>query len=211
VHENPFVRFLLVRHGQHETAGMASQDDTALTAQGREQVARLVATLQLDEADVLFTSPLRRAQETAAAFERPFATLDDLREFELGPGHRTEEVVAERLDLQLWRPHHGFPGGETLGAFQMRVTTLLEELAGAHVGRRVVAATHSGVLDAAVRWAYGATLETPWTTESTLPNASITEILHWPDGRFEDGAPRFTHLHRLGDVSHLPPELVSEI
>jgi hypothetical protein len=42
VHENPFVRFLLVRHGQHQTAGMASQDDTGLTAQGREQVARPV-------------------------------------------------------------------------------------------------------------------------------------------------------------------------
>ena len=48
-------------------------------------------------------------------------------------------------------------------------------------------------------------------TEASLPNASVTEIEHWPTGRRSGGAPRFTLVHRVGDVSHLPRELVTDI
>jgi broad specificity phosphatase PhoE len=209
--ELPFTRLLLVRHGQAESG--PSDGDPGLTERGRLQAAALARGVGVGPDDVLLASPLRRAQETAALLGRRFASDDDLREFEFGPELRlmTAEVVAERLDLMLWRPEHGFPGGETLRGFQARCAAALERLGREHVGRRVVAVTHSGVLDAAIRWAYGATPESDWTTESTVPNASVTELLHWPDGRFAGGAPRFTHLHRVGDVSHLPEELRTEI
>jgi broad specificity phosphatase PhoE len=210
--EGQSTRLVLVRHGQHHTIGTSQAHDEGLTALGVRQAELTAAALPLETDDVLVASSLRRAQETARAFGRSFDALDGLREMDFGVhAPSTEEMVEERLDLALWRPEHGFPGGETLRAFQTRVAATLERLVRDNLGRRVVAVTHSGFLDGAIRWAYGATPESDWTTESPVWNASITELEHWPLGRYEGGAPRFTFLVRVGDVSHLPAELVTEI
>lgn len=68
---------------------------------------------------------------------------------------------------------------------------------------------HSGVIDAILRWAFGGTPDTAWTTEAMAPHASITELRHWPTGRHARGAPRYTVLVRVGDVGHLPADLVT--
>ena len=75
---------------------------------------------------------------------------------------------------------------------------------------RLVAVVHSGVMDAVVRWAFSLAPDVPWTTEVSVPNASVTELHHWPQGRHPTGAPRHTFVARLGDVSHLSPELVTD-
>ena len=77
--------------------------------------------------------------------------------------------------------------------------------------QRVLAFTHSGVLDAALRWAYGLGPDEDWLTEAAVRNASITELEVWRDGRHPRGAPRHTVIHRVGDVGHLPPALVTEM
>jgi hypothetical protein len=69
---------------------------------------------------------------------------------------------------------------------------------------------HSGVIDAILRWVFGLSPNTAWTTEAVVAHGSITELRHWPDGRHAQGAPRHTQLVRLGDVSHLPADLISD-
>ncbi|GAB7189625.1 hypothetical protein NUM3379_03310 [Kineococcus sp. NUM-3379] len=66
---------------------------------------------------------------------------------------------------------------------------------------------HSGVIDAVLRWAFGAGPEQPWTTGADVAHASITELRHWPAGRHPGGAARHTLLIRIGDAGHLPAEL----
>jgi broad specificity phosphatase PhoE len=141
-----------------------------------------------------------------------FSVLDDLEEFRFGPAApETRQMVEQRADLTLWRSDHGFPGGETLGEFQARVGRVLEGLVRDHLGGSVVAVTHSGFIDAALRWVYRVSSDADWTTEEVLPNASITEIEHWPSGRHPQGAPVFSLVHRVGDVSHLTDDQITDI
>jgi broad specificity phosphatase PhoE len=202
------ARLVLVRHAQHVT----TVDDGGLTSIGEQQASALVDALGLQTADVVVSSPLRRARATAEALTGTCEVVAGLEEFDFGPDvPETAEMVAERTDVTLWRPEHGFEGGESLGAFHARVSETLTALVAANLGCRVVAFTHAGVIDAALRWAYGLSADDDWVTEASLPNASLTEIEHWPAGRRPGGSPWFTLVHRIGDVSHLAPDQVTDI
>jgi broad specificity phosphatase PhoE len=202
------ARLLLVRHAQHVT----TDDDGALTSVGEQQARALADTIGLQDADVVVSSPLRRARATAESLTGSFEVVAALEEFDFGPDvPEAAEMVAERTDLSLWRPEHGFPGGETLRVFQTRISETLAALVAANLGRRVVAVTHAGVIDAALRWAYRLSADDDWVTEASLPNASLTEIEHWPAGRRSGGSPSFTLVLRVGDVCHLGPDQVTDI
>ncbi len=198
------VRLLLVRHGELVRSG----DDGPLTERGQRQVRHLAGALEPAPGDLLVASPLVRAQQSAEALGRPVRVYHDLREFWFGPTWQWEQSE-QREDLVLWRPADRVAGGESMAEFQTRVDAALADLTGSGAAR-VIAFVHSGVIDAALRWAFGATPDTPWTTEAEVPHASITELWHWPSGRHPRGAPRHTLLVRLGDVAHLPAELVTD-
>jgi len=72
----------LIRHGKPEITGvMLGQMDPPLSEEGRRQAAAL-ATLQIE---VAWTSPLRRARETAACMASSRITeLTELKEMDLG-------------------------------------------------------------------------------------------------------------------------------
>jgi len=106
-------------------------------------------------------------------------------------------------------PEHRAPSGESLRDFQSRVQRALERLIAEPVVGRLIVVVHSGVIDAAIRWAFGLGPDDPWTTEVARGHASITELHPWPRGRRLVGAPRHTWLIRLGDVSHLSPDAVT--
>ncbi len=209
--QRPSVRLVLARHAQ--ATSDQPIDDPPLTDLGRAQAAALAGALEGESFDRMITSPLRRAVETARAY-RPRGELEideQLREFDFGPqAPATHQMTAERADLQLWRSGDGFPGGETLGAFELRVRAALDEL-GSGDAASVLVFTHSGVILAALRWAWDLPIEAPWQTEAEGGNASLTELVHWPNGQHAQGAPRMTVIHRLADTSHLTAELRTDI
>ncbi|MBT0770454.1 histidine phosphatase family protein [Kineosporia sp. J2-2] len=200
----PPVHLLLVRHGQQERDGQ----NGALTALGREQAAATGAVLGLTEHDRLVSSTRLRAVETALAFGREPEQVADLDEFRFGPDW-TWDDADKREDLVLWRPHHRTPGGESLLEFQRRVQGAMTALVARPPEGRLVVVTHAAVTDAVLRWLFGLAPDAPWTFEVSVPHASITELHHWPKKRHPAGAPRHTFLLRLGDVTHLPPGLVT--
>jgi len=95
-----------------------------------------------------------------------------------------------------------------MAEFQRRIDRAVEALIERRPSGRLVLCIHSGVIDAILRWTFGIS-EMPWTTEAVVAHASITELHHWPTGRHAQGAPRHTVLVRVGDVGHLPPELIT--
>jgi broad specificity phosphatase PhoE len=198
------VRVLMVRHGQQERTG----GDGPLTRLGRRQAAVAGSAINLAEDDRLIASTLRRAVGTASAFGRAPEKVADLDEFRFGPGW-TWEQGDEREDLALWRPEDRAPGGESLRDFHGRVQSVLQALVMEPPAGRLVLVVHSGVIDAVLRWVFGLGPDVPWTTEALVAHASITEFRHWPNGRHASGAPSHTLLARLGDVSHLPSDLVT--
>jgi broad specificity phosphatase PhoE len=198
------VRILVVRHAQQQRDG----DDGPLTALGEAQAAATAPAVDLTSSDRLVSSNLLRAVETATALGRSPERFRDLDEFRFGQQWSWAQAD-DREDLALWRPEDRVAGGESLHEFQARVEGALRALLRDPPTGRLVLVVHSGVLDAVVRWAFGLGPDTAWTTEVSAPHASITEFEHWPKGRHPTGAPRHTVLVRLGDISHLPPDLIS--
>jgi broad specificity phosphatase PhoE len=198
------VVLVLVRHGEQERTGQ----DGPLTARGHRQAAALGAAIAPGATDLLVCSSRQRARQTAELIGPGAEVFDDLDEFRFGSDWSWQHGDA-REDLVLWRPEHRF-GAESMAEFQRRVDRVVDALVARDPPGRIVMCIHSGVIDAIVRWAFGHTPDTPWTTEVAVPHASITELQFWPMGRHVRGAPRHTLLIRIGDAGHLPPDLRTE-
>ena len=145
------VQLICVRH-----ALPASGEDPGLVDRGREQARRLVDALAHDEVDAVYTSPMRRARETAGPLcaERALepVVLAGLAEFEAElPAHRyrpVEELAAERAPLwEAFRRGELAPGVDP-AAFRGRVVSAVERVVTAHPGGTAVLVSHSGALNA---------------------------------------------------------------
>lgn len=124
---------VLVRHGETEwtrDGRHTGRTDVPLTDDGRRQAVALGRALGRREYELVLTSPLSRAHETArlAGFGDRARSRDELREWDYGEyeGRRTAEIREGRPGWTLWRD--GVPGGETADEVRERVDGLLKEL-----------------------------------------------------------------------------------
>ena len=212
--EYPSTVLLLVRHGQARARDGSYGPETGLSELGRLQAAAIARILAREASSAtVYTSPWPRAVETAnplcAALDLRAVVDPRLAEMRFGPG--TLESAQSRPDLMAWKPEHrGVESGETLGEFAARVAAFCDEVVERHLGAGVVVVTHSGTIDAAIRWAVGLTPSSPWQHDFDIANGSITEVEFWPHGMLEGGSPRYAALGRIGDVRHLG-DLVSDL
>lgn len=118
---------LLVRHGDCYEDMDERLDDPPLSPAGREQARRLGERLRRLGVDAVYSSPLRRARETAAEIGQDVAVDRRLVEVEVDSSSGQVEVREEP------------------GAAAARMRAVVEEIAARHAGGRVVAVCH-GVL-----------------------------------------------------------------
>jgi probable phosphomutase (TIGR03848 family) len=164
------TQFLLIRHAHndwvnHRLAGWTP--GVHLNDQGRAEARALAERLSGYRIDALFTSPLERAQETAAYLAEPrgltVQSLDGIGEVRYGEWTGRELKVLK--DEPLWRQvqHHPsrarFPGGETLGEVQARAVAALEAVAAEYPEAVVAAVSHGDVIKAIVAHYVGAHLD----------------------------------------------------
>ena len=208
-----YCSLLLIRHGQARAQDGSYDEATPLSDVGRRQAICIANSLagRLNPA-VIYSSPYPRSIETA----RPLADalgmepIMDRRLAEFAIGPNTLGGVQQRSDLLIWHPDHSGAGqSETLRAFSTRVASFCEEAVQRHKNVPVAIFTHSGTIDAVLRWAVGLTPDAPWQHECDMGTASITEIEVWPHGRVDGGAPRHAVIRRIGDCAHLG-DLVSD-
>jgi len=160
-------RVLLVSHGEtwlnrKDTGGgdqLQGWRMDPLDEQGREEAARLGRRLQPEGVELLLTSDLKRAEQTAAIIGRalklrpkPSAAWRPL-----NTGHLTGMVSQEAdpiLKQYVRTPGKKLPGGESLLSFRDRLLPALERLLRAvkETGTTVVVATHSRDLSLAQDW-----------------------------------------------------------
>ena len=149
------TRLLLVRHGQsvwNAERRWQGRADPPLSERGRRQAA----AAQPDRADVVVTSPLRRAHETArivaAGLGLTIAEIhDDLQEREAGAWTGlTRAQIAERTP---GAPENGArPAGyEPDAEVWARARTRLLDLAVRYAGRTVLTVSHGGVISVIAR------------------------------------------------------------
>jgi alpha-ribazole phosphatase len=151
------MRLVLVRHGEPDErihGRCYGRLDVGLSQCGREQMQRVKCRLRDAPVAALYTSPRRRALESArvlAAQRWPVRVDDRLREIDFGKfeGLPYDEIAA-RFPQQYEDWMHGptevsFPGGESFAAMETRVRQALAQLREEHPGQLVVVVSHGGV------------------------------------------------------------------
>ncbi len=159
-------KFILIRHGESVWNGerrIQGNQDPPLSPRGLRQTDRLIARLQTQgpgRAAAIYTSPLRRAAETAerlaGALHLPLVQEPDLREMSLGKweGLTVPEIQAAFPGgYERWLEDPGAspaPGGEALPDFDRRVVRALTRMQEARPETDLILVTHGGVVKALI-------------------------------------------------------------
>ncbi|MCB0154382.1 MAG: histidine phosphatase family protein [Anaerolineae bacterium] len=197
----------LVRHGQSQgniEGRVQGLLDSPLSERGQTEAhclgQRLVAEIKVD---LIFTSPLKRAQDTAQILAHyldcPLKLDDDLREYNMGPitGLTPPEIKAKYPARYLAFERNEYPnflpGEEGAVVFEQRVQQGFERvLTHLEDGQSAVVVSHSGTLNACLRnWLDIKNLnQRPFA----FGNASVTVMAVNPRDKL---------LIRLNDTCHL--------
>ena len=148
---------ILVRHALPERLAVApgAVADPGLCAEGRAQSEALGAWLSRESVAGLYTSPMRRAAETAEILGARLAlgvtTIGELVERD----HQSSEYVPleeiKQSDPERWRAlvaEGGLYAGVDLVAFRLAIVAALEDIIAAHRGETVVASLHGSGINA---------------------------------------------------------------
>ncbi|MCW2665577.1 MAG: phosphoglycerate mutase [Frankiales bacterium] len=152
------MELVLVRHAlplRVDVAPDGGPADPGLAERGREQAQRLVEALRLDDVAALYTSPRRRARETAAPLEQALGLTAeveaDLDEFDRDdPSYVPVEELAAANDPRYLRLLNGDLYSENVDpvAFRKRVVAAVESVVARHPSGTAVLVCHAGVCNA---------------------------------------------------------------
>ena len=203
------TRLYLIRHGQ--SAGNAEgrfggHGPTPLSDLGKEQAEKAAKVLAKEGINVIYSSDLLRAVQTA----EPLAKMLDL------PIHKSEAFrerhvgVLEGLTFDESKQaypkdyyalvnrtvNHVITGGESYRQLLRRITAKLNEIVRAHQGEKIAIYSHTGAICFLTLTLLGAihrgTKQTPWIVTS---NCGIN--------RFELRGPRNVRVLAVNDTRHL--------
>lgn len=184
----------VVRHGETEwnvAMRLQGNQDSPLTANGRLQIEKVATSLKSRSFDLLLSSDLGRAIETAKVIniyhQLEITRMKEFRERSFG--------VMEGLNLQQIKErypdvHGGYttrsvefqvPEGESLVQFSKRVIDGLKVLVKQYEGKRILLIAHGGVLDCLFRMILALPLGT--SRSFSVYNAAINTVSfennHW--------------------------------
>ncbi len=151
---------ILIRHGEtiwNRERKLMGIMDIPLTAEGKRQAAKVATHLRSYPLDVIFTSPLTRALDTARKiyhFHPKIAliTKNELRERDFGSveGFGYEEVNSiypELIYSESWKYLHFRPkGGESLADLCIRADKFLSVILPLYEGKNIAVVSHGTFL-----------------------------------------------------------------
>jgi broad specificity phosphatase PhoE len=173
---------VLVRHGEtdwNRERRYQGHANTPLNEDGRRQAEELVELLAAEAVTALYTSPLRRASETAEIIAAKLGVrprvLEALREIDVGAweGLTIDEVREQYPKRYAADWHSGWEDGETYDELERRVVPALVELGSKHDGGRVVGVTHAGPIRAAIAASRGLSYNDARPHIGPLANCSL--------------------------------------
>lgn len=196
------TRLLLIRHAEslaNAARRVQGSGDDPLSPCGEAQAHQLARWLRTTgpHIDTLFSSPLQRACQTAAAIsaalELPVQLRPGLREMDLGKLEGVDEATwnaALKVEKSVIDR-----GGETPTDFVERVLGTLHGLLAVNQGKTVLVVTHGGVISTALAyWIAGNVLH--WQRYAMIQNTAMSEVLFGKQ----------IALVRINDTAHLSEE-----
>jgi broad specificity phosphatase PhoE len=204
------LRLLLVRHAEtvwNAAGRIQGQVDPPLSERGVRQCAALKRRFEGCRVDVVHSSDLQRAAQTAAAIAdatgAPLALTPRLREIALGEweGADGASLAARWPDLfARWQREPSWdlvPGGEGETAFRSRVAAAIDDIL-ATGARTAALVTHIGVIRVLLSTAFSLPRmapRRPWLADNTSITALDTDL---PLDRWREGV----RVHAVNDTMH---------
>jgi 2,3-bisphosphoglycerate-dependent phosphoglycerate mutase len=149
------MELLLIRHARPlRVESVDGPADPGLSELGRRQAAALAAWLAPEPLDALYTSPLRRATETAEPVGETLA-------LPVKPDAALAEYDAEATayipieELRAAGDPRWMEVPDDIAGFQARVVEGVGRLAAAHPSQRIALVCHGGVINVIVSWVLG--------------------------------------------------------
>jgi alpha-ribazole phosphatase len=155
------TRAVLIRHADpaEETRGRCyGTTDVALSPRGERRARHLGVMLRRMPIDAVYTSPSRRAVDTAralaAAHDLSPIELDALRELDFGSceGRTYDEIAADEPELfrtwMLTPTQVRVPGGESYAELRRRALAAAADLRRRHLAQTFAVVSHGGVIRA---------------------------------------------------------------
>lgn len=150
------MKVYLLRHGETEgnvKGTFAGHTDTPLTNLGRRQAKEAHHKINHFDIDVVISSPLSRAVDTAKlSYRLPDDLRDGLKEMSFG---EFEDMTYEEItnqypnDVTEWKEkglYYTFPKGESVRSFYDRVVECYKEILETYEGKNLLIVAHSGVI-----------------------------------------------------------------
>jgi broad specificity phosphatase PhoE len=199
------LRVVLLRHAETDWNRQRRYQgwrDTPLSAAGLVQAEAAGRLLAAEPLAAVWSSPLERARQTAAAIAGPqglAVRVDEaFREMRFGDweGLSIDEVAGQFPEIhRAWRetPHlAAVPGAETLAEVRERALAGLETLRAAHDGQRICLVSHGITSRMLILEALGLGLDRIWSLQ--LSASGISEL------EFRDD---WGVVHRMNTLVHL--------
>lgn len=200
----------MVRHGEtdwNRAHRMQGWSDIPLNERGREQAAFAAKALALVPLDVIYTSPLKRAEKTAEIIrgERNISLFAEkgFIEINLGKwdGHTPEEMDALYPgQYDIWRSTPGdvhIDGGETFAKVQERAWKAFLSMVNEEKGKHILLVSHMGCLSTILFKIAGYPLNDLW--KHPIGNCALCRVDIEADG--------VMHIEEWGRDDYIPHEL----
>jgi len=182
----------LIRHGEtpmtpERRFSGSSHNDPGLSEDGLAQAAAVAGVIEELKPDVLISSPMKRAQQTAQAIAQSthLQIIEDEIWTELSFGHwdgLTTQEVREKFgeEYEAWLSSTAVAPkeGESHNSIAARIEAGLSHLVDTYPGKKVVVVTHNMVIRHAVRITVGAPIDGVFHID--IKPASVTSLTIWP-------------------------------
>jgi broad specificity phosphatase PhoE len=195
----------LVRHGithWNKTGQFQGYTDTPLSDEGRAQAQALAKHLKKAKVDLIYSSPLSRALETAQIVfpEREILQDERLKELNFGDFESFTQIENAHHEQWAWWFADPFkraaPNGESYEALRLRATSWMNTLPD---DVHTIAFTHSGTIQMLISYVMG--VEHPkWRKRLYLRHTGITRILFRNGEAVIERVNDSRHLAKNGDV-----------
>ena len=188
------TELLLVRHGEtdwNRDRRFQGHADPPLNEMGREQAHALAAELAGERIELVYTSDLCRARETAeivaASLGADVVALRDLREIDVGEWEGlTWPEIEERYPegARAWHEQgFGWEAGETYDELGERVVAALRRIAADHPEQRVLVVGHGGTIRATRAFLEGLSVPESRSRSRPIGNCEVFRVVT-EDGTF---------------------------
>ncbi|WP_099188747.1 histidine phosphatase family protein [Tepidibacter mesophilus] len=199
------IKFIFIRHGltlDNESMRLSGFIDSKLSDIGKNQAKQTSIRLKNEKIDLIYSSPLKRAMNTAREISRikniSINVCDEFKEMNFGDfeGLTFQEIESnykeeyERLKNESFE--YSFPNGENMIGFHDRISNKIDDIIKNNDGKTVLIVSHAGVIRACLSHLISKDHTYHWNFKIDNCSMTIVEVV-------DD----FSVIHNLNNTEHL--------